>query len=229
MYMIIAHRGIHDNKEIPENSMKAFKLAFDKKYNIEFDIHVTKDSKLVIFHDDNLERMTGVDKNIEDLTLDEISKLRLLDTNERIPEFKDLLDLVSGKVLLDIEIKSTKKVKLVCKLVLEELENYNGEILLKSFNPFIVKELKKNSNYKVGLLITKKSPNKILNLFVNTGLIYLFKFDFIAINKKMFNDKFYKKYSKKYPIYVWTLKGVEDTKKYIKKYGNINLICNDLR
>ena len=31
--MIIAHRGIHDNKEIPENSMKAFKLALDKKYN----------------------------------------------------------------------------------------------------------------------------------------------------------------------------------------------------
>ena len=69
MCMIIAHRGVHDNKEIPENSMKAFKLALDKKYNIEFDIHVTKDEKLVIFHDDNLARMTGVDKNIEDLTL----------------------------------------------------------------------------------------------------------------------------------------------------------------
>ena len=227
--MIIAHRGVHDNESIPENSMKAFKLALDKKYNIEFDIHVTKDEKLVIFHDDNLKRMTGVDRFIEDLTLSELKELKLLNTDEEIPEFKDLLDLVSGKVLLDIEIKSTKKVKLVCKLVLEELKNYKGEILLKSFNPFIVKELKKKSDYKVGLLITKKSPNKILNLFVNTGLIYLFKFDFIAISKKMLNDKYYKKYSKKYPIYLWTLKGAEDVKKYVNKYKDINLICNDLK
>ena len=227
--MIIAHRGIHNNEDIPENSMKAFKLALDKKYNIEFDIHVTKDSKLVIFHDDNLERMTGTDRLVEDLTLAEIKELKLLNTKEKIPEFRELLDLVSGKVLLDIEIKSTKKVKLVCKLVLEELKKYKGEILLKSFNPFIVKELKKNSNYKVGLLMTKKSPNKILNLFVNTGLINLFKFDFIAINKSMLNSKYYKKYSKKYPIYLWTLKGLEDTKKYINKYKDINFICNDLK
>ena len=227
--MIIAHRGIHDNLKVAENSMKAFKLALEKKYNIEFDIHITKDNKLVIFHDDNLKRMTGIDRNIEDLTLDEVRNLKLLNTEEKIPTFRELLDLVSGKVLLDIEIKSTKKVKLVCDLVLKELENYDGEILLKSFNPFIVKELKKNSNYKVGLLMTKKSPNKILNLFVNTGLIYLFKFDFLAINKNMLNSKYYNKHIKKYPIYIWTLKGLNDADNYVKKYPNINLICNIIK
>ena len=56
---IIAHRGIFDNKKVPENSIKAFKDAVNKKHTIEFDIHLTKDNKIVVFHDDTLDRMTN--------------------------------------------------------------------------------------------------------------------------------------------------------------------------
>ena len=141
--MIIAHRGVNNNKDVPENSMKAFKKAIDKNYGIEFDIEITKDNVLVIHHDDNLVRMTGINKKVEDMDFEEIKKLKLLKTKEHIPTFKELLELVDGKVYLDIEIKSTKKVKLVCDLVLKELENYNGELSLKSFDPAIVRRLKK--------------------------------------------------------------------------------------
>ena len=58
---IIAHRGIHDNEKIPENSLKAFKLTMDKNIPIELDIHLTKDNEFIVFHDDNLKRMTGID------------------------------------------------------------------------------------------------------------------------------------------------------------------------
>ena len=140
--MIIAHRGVHNNKDIPENSMIAFKKAIDKNYGIEFDIELTKDDILIIHHDDSLKRMTGVDKNSEELTFDEVRKLKLLETDEVIPTFRELLDLVDGRVFLDIEIKSTKQVKKVVELVLKELEDYKGELSLKSFNPSIVNRLK---------------------------------------------------------------------------------------
>ena len=227
--MLIAHRGVHNNKDIPENSIKSFKRAILKDYAIEFDIQITKDNKLVIFHDDNVKRMTGVDKNIQDMTYQEVKKLYLLDTKEVIPTFKHVLDLVDGKVLLDIEIKSTDKVDLITTLVLKELEDYNGQLLLKSFNPMIVRSLKKKTDkYSVGLLIMKKSPNSLLNFLVNTHMIYLFNPDFIAVSKKMLNKKFYSKHIKKYPIYVWTFKSMAEVDKYLSEYPKIICICNNL-
>ena len=227
--MVIAHRGVYNNIDIPENSMMAFKNALNKRYDIEMDIQITKDNKIVVFHDDNLKRMTGVKRNIEDCTYGEIEKLNLLNTNEKIPLFSDVLNLIDGKVLLDIEIKDTKRVKQVCELVLNELKEYNGNILLKSFNPFIVRKLKKKSNYKVGLLISKKNYNKVLlNFLTMTKIIYLFDFDFIAIDKKMLSYRYYNKYIKKYPIYIWTFNGIDEANKYIDKYPNVNVICNKL-
>ena len=227
--MIIAHRGVHNNKDIPENSLLAFKKALDKKYAIEFDIEITKDDKLVIHHDDNAIRMTGVNKNIEEMTFEEVKKLRLLNTDEEIPTFKEVLDLVNGKVLLDIEIKSTKRIKKVVDLVLKELENYNGKVLLKSFDPFIVNRLKKETDkYAIGLLVMRNSASKGLNFLVKTKLIYLAPFDFLAIQKKMLDEKFYDKYIKKHPLYVWTFKGVIEAEEYLKKYPDIICICNDL-
>ena len=58
--MIIAHRGVHNNVDIPENSILSYKIALDKNYGIEFDVHISKDDKLVVFHDDNLKRMTSI-------------------------------------------------------------------------------------------------------------------------------------------------------------------------
>ena len=227
--MIIAHRGVHNNKDIPENSLLAFKIAIERKYAIEFDIEITKDNKLVIHHDDNLKRMTGVNKKVENLNLEEIRKLKLLDTDYGIPTLAEVLNLVDGNVLLDIEIKSTKRVKDVVNLVLKELENYKGLVQIKSFDPFIVNRLKKVTNkYKIGLLIMEHSSNKGLNFLVKSKLIYLTKFDFLAVHKKMLNERFYNKYIKKYPLYAWTFNGIDEANNFIKKYPKVICICNDL-
>ena len=227
--MIIAHRGVHNNRDIPENSIASFEKALEKNYAIEFDIEITKDSKLVIHHDDNLVRMTGVNAKVEEMTFDDVRELKLLNTEEQIPTFKEVLELVNGKVLLDIEIKSTKRVDEVVSLVLKELENYKGELLLKSFNPFIVRALKKKTNkYKVGLLIMRNSPNKGLNFLVKTGLIYKTPFDFLAVHKKMLTKKYYDRYIIKCPMYAWTFNGLIDAEEYLKEYPKIICICNDL-
>ena len=117
-FKIIAHRGMFSNPTIPENSIMAFKKALEFSYPIELDVQLTKDNILVVFHDDNLKRITGIDKRVEDCTYDELKKLTLFDTKEHIPSFKEVLDLVDGKVLLDIEIKPTKRINNACSILM---------------------------------------------------------------------------------------------------------------
>lgn len=228
--IIIAHRGIFNNKNIPENSILAFKKALKEKTAIELDLQLTKDNVLIVFHDDNLKRMTGKDKKVEDLTYSEIKKLYLLKTKQRIPTFKEVLDLINGEVLLDVEIKNTTKKKEVVSITLDELENYQGEVLLKSFNPNIVKRIKrKTKKYRLGLLLTDKYDNKFINMIFKTKIpIYYANPNFIAINKKMINPMFYYKMSKKYNILLWTITSSTQRLKYQNEYKSLGYICNNL-
>ena len=120
--LFFAHRGVHDNIKIPENSILAFKEALNNNLNIELDVQLTKDNILIVFHDSNLKRMTGIDKNIHELTYNELVNLKLLNTNERIPTLKDVLELIKGQIILDIEIKDTKKINIICNKLVEELD-----------------------------------------------------------------------------------------------------------
>ena len=124
---VIAHRGIFDNEKIPENSIKSFKAAINKKYVIEFDVHLTKDKKIVVFHDMNLDRMTKEKGNIKDYTLSELQKIKLLDTNYTIPSLDEVLTLIDGKVPILIELKYDVKGFELPKLLLNRLKEYNGK------------------------------------------------------------------------------------------------------
>ena len=108
---VIAHRGIFDNETVPENSIPAFKKAIKENIPIELDVQLTKDNVLVVFHDDNLSRMTGKDIDIQKVNYSEIKDVKLLNTNEVIPTFEEILKLVDNKVLLNIEIKSNRRIK----------------------------------------------------------------------------------------------------------------------
>lgn len=84
----IAHRGLH-NEEFPENSMPAYQLAIDNNFNIEIDVHVTKDGHVVVFHDDNLKRVCGIDKLVKDCTLEELKNIRSQTPNTQSPLSKN--------------------------------------------------------------------------------------------------------------------------------------------
>ena len=129
----IAHRGWH-NKYAPENSLEAFKQALEKNLAIEFDLQMTRDKQIVVFHDSNLKRMCGIDKSINSCAYEEIKNLKLKNSQETIPLLSDVLKLVNGKVLLDIEIKNTKHIFRVVDVVSNILNNYHGSYTIKSFN-----------------------------------------------------------------------------------------------
>ena len=126
--LIIAHRGIHNNKNIPENSISSFKKAIIYNTPIELDIQLTKDNQVIVFHDKNLFRMTKKNLLIKKLTLKELKKVPLLNTNEKIPTLQEVLKLVNNKVLLDIELKNIKKYKKLVNKTLNILKNYLGDV-----------------------------------------------------------------------------------------------------
>ena len=71
----IAHRGLH-NEIVPENSMLAFKKAIEKNIAIELDLQITKDNKVIVFHDRNLKRMTGIDKLVDECLYEELKDIK---------------------------------------------------------------------------------------------------------------------------------------------------------
>ena len=160
-----AHRGLH-NANIPENSMPAFSAACNSGYGIELDIQLSSDGRVVVFHDETLLRMCGVDKKVSDLTYEELSKLTLNNSSERIPLLEEVLFLVDGKVPLLIELKGTDKNTSLCDRAFELLDLYGGAFCIESFNPLLIGYVKrKRPEYKRGQLVTmlkKKDANQPL-------------------------------------------------------------------
>ena len=220
---IIAHRGVHD-KQIIENTIEAFEKAIEKNYIIELDLHCTKDGKVIVFHDDNLKRLAGHDKNIKEITFDEIKKFKF------IPEFSEVLKKVDGKVPILIELKTDNKVGILESKAIEILKKYKGKYAIQSFNPFSLVWLKKHQpNIIRGQLVSKfknekmNSIKKIIlkNMFLN----FITKPDFISYNVEDLEIKEILKIKKKKTILGWTVRTKKEYEKLIKYYDN--LICED--
>ncbi len=218
---LIAHRGVH-NMEVPENSICAFKIALKKKYIIEFDVHLLKDNTVIVFHDDNLFRMTGINKNLCDCTYDDIKNLHLKNSNYKIPTLDEVLRLINGKVPIIIELKYDRKVGLLEKEVSKLLDNYNGLFCIKSFNPFIVRWFRKNRpKYIRGLLISDKHRTIIEKLCQSFIAGAICKPDFISCNYKLSDNKQILKYMKRIPVLAWTIKNGKNYQKYRDKFYNL--------
>ncbi|MCR4599455.1 MAG: glycerophosphodiester phosphodiesterase [Acetatifactor sp.] len=135
----IAHRGLHNAKEgVPENSLTAFRLAVKGGYGVEMDLQLTKDGKLVVFHDASLERMCGVKKRLVDCTYEELQQYTLLETQEKIPTFDEVLEVIRGKRPMIIEIKPEGHCIRTAKQACERLKSYRGIYCMESFHPAVV-------------------------------------------------------------------------------------------
>ena len=139
----IAHRGLFDNEsEAPENSIPAFQRAVQQGYGIELDVQLTTDNRLVVFHDETLQRMCGFDKKLTECSYDELKHYRLAKSDEKIPLFDEVLKVIDGKVPLIVEVKSEGDWKKTTQLMAERMGSYQGCYCMESFHPFAVKWFK---------------------------------------------------------------------------------------
>lgn len=132
----IAHKGLWaDGAERPENSLAAFAAAADAGHPIELDTQLSADGHVVVFHDYELERMTGAVGKLSEKPLADLQKLRLGGGRESIPTLKQVFELVDGRVPLFVEVKNEGDVGKLEDAVARELTAYDGRVAVMSFNP----------------------------------------------------------------------------------------------
>ena len=212
----IAHRGLHDDN-IPENSMAAFEAAIEGNFAIEIDVQLTKDKIPVVFHDDNLHRLTGIKKRVTGVKYQDLDKLRIGETGSKIPTFKELLEFVAGRVPILVEIKRNKGSKGIERLVVDMLQKYTGEFAIQSFNPIAIRKVRKfDPTMYCGLLSSKLSEMKMLRIkkaaVKNARLFFMAKPDFVSFEINSFPNERVKKFREEFqlPIIGWTIKTKDD-------------------
>ena len=139
-----AHRGLHGNG-VPENSLAAFRAAVDHGYGAELDVHLLKDGGLAVIHDSKLQRTTGLEGRVEDLTTARLKSCRLEGTDETIPTFREVLEVFGGRTPLIIELKPEGgNHAALCEAACAAMEGYEGVWCMESFDPRCVYWLRKH-------------------------------------------------------------------------------------
>jgi glycerophosphoryl diester phosphodiesterase len=133
----IAHRGLHDASHgIIENTASAFVAAIAGGYAIETDIQPDASGEPVIFHDEALDRLTTTEGLVADHATVELQRLSMRGTSDRILSLGELLELVGGRVMLYLEIKSEARTdRTLERRIAEYLAHYAGPAVTMSFDP----------------------------------------------------------------------------------------------
>ena len=211
---LLIHRGLA-KRNFKENTIEAFKYCFEKKYGIETDIHCTKDSKIVCFHDFNLKSKFKIDISLKNINYQELLKISK-NKKKTIPLLKDLIRLSKNKRFLMLEIKPLLT-KENLKVLLKEIRNLKNYSLTSFKEKNIINLYKVKKNLNLGLLIP--STFKFNKIIEKSKKKYV---KFLVLEKKFLYEKEINKIKKK--IYFYTIKN----KKLFNKFNNKNLIFENL-
>tara|TARA_B100001113_G_scaffold184689_1_gene151400 strand:+ start:61 stop:708 length:648 start_codon:yes stop_codon:yes gene_type:complete len=215
MPQLLIHRGLA-KKEFLENNVSSFKYCFNKNYGIETDIHATKDSEFICFHDFTLNRIFKKNLSVKNLNYSKIKEISS-NQNNTVPLLKELLKFSKNKYSLFIEIKPILSISLLKKL-LKETSRFENCVFITFKHENVYNLLKINKNVKVGLSfapptsikkILKKASNKNINCLI--------------LDKSYLNSK--KIQNLKIDKYFYTIKSKTDFNKYSE---NFNLIFENL-
>ncbi len=140
----IAHRGLHDAaKGLAENSIGAAEAAIAGGFAIECDVQLSRDGEAMVFHDDNLRRLTRARGALAERNVAELQTLALRDGGERIPTLPQFLARIGSRTPLICELKSAFDGDMrLAERVAEIAGPYAGPLALKSFDPAVIAHLR---------------------------------------------------------------------------------------
>ena len=163
----IGHRGapLHAHENTVNSFIKAVEEGMD---GIEVDVQYSADKQLIVYHDWNLDALTGTEKRIEKTVYSEIEKVRFNnEDSNKIPLLTEVLDALPKKYIKLIEIKSMHLLNTgIEKKILDVLKKKctGTNCVISSFNPFVIRRVRKlNPNIQTAYLWTKNSPLFIVN------------------------------------------------------------------
>jgi glycerophosphoryl diester phosphodiesterase len=143
----LAHRGLHDAAAgVIENTASAFRAAVDAGYGIEYDVQMSRDGEAMVHHDETLWRLMGRPERVVELNAAELQQIPYRASADRMLTLADLCALVAGRVPLAVEIKShfDRDMRLTQR-VIETLAKYKGPAAAMSFDPAIVRYIRKHA------------------------------------------------------------------------------------
>ena len=213
-----AHRGLHGDGRA-ENSMSAFRAAKDAGFGIELDVRLSRDGELVVFHDPNLDRVCGVSGRVIDYTAEELSKMSLSGTDDGIPTFSEVLEIIDGAVPLLVEIKHDLGEGGVAEKLAEVIAGYKGDYIVESFNPLALRKVRQlMPDVPRGILSMRyseepKYKGKLLYFLLENMLLnFLMRPDFIAYEKTGHGNFILRRIRRKIgtPLFAWTVRSEEE-------------------
>lgn len=210
---ITAHRG--SSFEAPENTATAVAAAIHNGADYsEIDVQMTKDNRVVLLHDKTLERTTGLEKGVWELTYEEIAKLDAgiyfakEFKDERIPSLEEIIDLAKGQIKLNIELKKNGNDQNLADEVVRIIEdkNFVNSCVVTSLDYDILQEVEKlNPDIKTGYII-----------FLTSGDLSTLNVDFYSIEESNVNEGFViDAHEIGREVHVWTINNVDDLERLV--------------
>lgn len=209
---VIAHRGFILNAV--ENSLESLEEAVNKGADyIETDIILTKDNQFVVSHDNNLKRLTGLDKNVREMTSNEVVGLSIYQNGYQsqlvsLDDFINKAKSLNTKLLIEIKLYGNEPENLH-QLLITQLEKHKVlyDYKLMSLNLDVMKKIE-NADHKIE---TGYVLPLLFGSFIDEDLdFYLvedFSYNFYFANKSRLADK---------EIYVWTINDRDRIENYLQ-------------
>ena len=205
-----AHRGLHGAEGAPENSPAAFAGAIVRGLGIECDVQRTSDGQAVVFHDFELDRLTGESGAVIDRSAAQLGQINLSGTGDGIPTLQRLLEQIGGRVPLLIELKSRKglRVAALCLAVRRVLEGYRGPVAVMSFDPRVSRWFAVHSRHIVhGLVVSERDKSRFLRTVRTRATLWAARPEFLAWDVRDLPSRLAAKQRKRgLPLLTWTVR-----------------------
>lgn len=204
-----AHRGLHGS-DVPENSRAAFAAAIAAGMGIECDVQRSQDRRAVVFHDWDLDRLTGETGPVADRSAEDIEKITLSTNGDHIQSLERFLDSVAGQVPVLIEIKSRRdrRVQPLCLAVHRALEGYRGHHAVMSFDPRVSRWFARHSRNTIrGLVVTEENAKSLVGRWRRHSALWIAKPDFLAYDIRDLPSTFAAAQRRRgLPVLSWTVR-----------------------
>jgi glycerophosphoryl diester phosphodiesterase len=223
--LLFGHRGC--SKAAPENTLASFNKILENNIpGVELDVHLCKSGEIVVIHDLNLKRTTGLDALVTDTSLEDIKSLDAGSwfdksfENERIPTLDEVFKLLGTNVYYDIEIKhKNRRYGELEKKIIEKIKEWEIEdrVIISSFNPIAVLGIRKlNPNLNTAIIYTnwKELPWYLRH----GGGKYICKPNILKPTRHKINPftMFYNKKILGYTVVTWTEDDTEKVEQFLK-------------
>ena len=223
--IVTGHRGASGHA--PENTLSAMKVAIEMGAEFsELDVQETADGEIILLHDSSLKKTSGVDKNIWEVNYADLKDLDVGSwfseeyKNEPIPTLQEVINLVKGKMKLNIEMKANKHEKMLAERTLKIVtdNDFLDQVIFTSFKFDEIRKIRKiNKEAKVGYIFGKMPQD--VDVFSEDV-------DLLSVNIKTVDAAFMKRAKDAgMEVAVWTVNKPEDMKRMIE-IGVDDIITN---